>query len=85
MAQFSSLTSSMNLPGEYFEELVLLAADELAPEYGYELSQRQVQKIENVKQLMKARNFRRSAAGFDPAINGQSRMAGGTILDGFIS
>lgn len=85
MAQFSSLTSTMNLPGEYFEELVLLAADELAPEYGYELTKRQIQKIDNVKQLMKARNFKRSAANFDAAINGQSRMAGGTILDGFIS
>lgn len=85
MAQFSTLTSAMNLPGEYFEELVLLGADELAPEYGYELSQRQVQKIEDVKQKMKARNFKRAAASFDSAINGQSRMAGGTILDGFIS
>lgn len=85
IAQFSSLTSTMNLPGEYFEELVLLTADELAPEYGYEMTQRQVQKVDQVKDLMKARNFKRSAAGFDAAINGASRMAGGTILDGFIS
>lgn len=85
MVQFATLTSTMNLPGEYFEELVLLTADELAPEYGYEITPRQIQKIDRVKELMKARNFKRSVAGFDPAINGQSRLSGGTILDGFIS
>lgn len=85
MAQFATLNSSMNLPGEYFEELVLLAADELAPEYGYEMTPRQGLKVERVRELMKARNFKRSVATFDPAINGPSRMTGGTILDGFIS
>jgi hypothetical protein len=85
MAQFAAVTSTMNLPGEYFEELVMLAADELAPEYGYEMTQRQIQKVERVRDLMKARNFKRSVAGFDAAINGGSRMEGGTILDGFIS
>lgn len=85
IAQFPTLTSTMNLPGEYFEELVMLTADELAPEYGYELTQRQIQKIERVRDLMKARNFKRAVASFDAAINGSSRMTGGTILDGFIS
>lgn len=85
IAQFSTLTSTMNLPNEYFEELVMLTADELAPEYGYELNQRQMQKIDRVRDLMKARNFKRTVSAFDPAINGQSRMTGGTILDGFIS
>lgn len=85
MVQFAALTSAMNLPGEYFEELVMLATDELAPEYGYELTQRQQQKIDRVKDLMKSRNFKRAAATFDAAINGQSRMVDGTILDGFIS
>jgi hypothetical protein len=85
MAQFATLTSTMNLPGEYFEELVMLTADELAPEYGYELNQRQLQKVEYVKDLMKARNFKRAVAGFDAAVNGGGRQTGGTILDGFIS
>lgn len=85
MAQFANLNSTMNLPGEYFEELVMLAADELAPEYGYEMTQRQMQKIDRVKELMKARNFKRWTASFDPAINGNSRVSGGTILDGFVS
>lgn len=85
MAQFATLTSTMNLPGEYFEELVMLTADELAPEYGYEMTKRQMQKVEYVKDLMKARNFKRSVAAFDAAINGGTRQTGGTILDGFIS
>lgn len=85
MTQFATLTSAMNLPNEYFEELVMLGADELAPEYGYELNQRQVQKIDRVRDLMKARNFKRSVSGFDPAINGAPSLTGGTILDGFVS
>lgn len=85
MAQFATITSTMNLPGEYFEELVMLGADELAPEYGYEMTQRQMQKVENVKDLMKARNFKRIVANFDPAINSSSELSGGTILDGFVS
>ena len=85
MAQFATLTSTMNLPGEYFEELVILLMDELAPEYGYELSQKQERKVETVKDLMKARNFRRSTLTFDQAINGAKHIPGGTILDGFVS
>ena len=85
MAQFATLTSTMNLPNEYFEELVMLTADELAPEYGYEMTQRQIQKVDYVKDLMKARNFKRSVAIFDGAINGGNRVVGGTILDGFVS
>ena len=85
MAQFASLTSTLNLPEEYFEELVMLGTDELAPEYGWELTQRQIQKIDRTRDLMKARNFKRSVATFDPAINGSGRIPGGTILDGFIS
>ena len=59
--------------------------DELAPEYGYELSQKQERKVETVKDLMKARNFRRSTLTFDQAINGAKHIPGGTILDGFVS
>ena len=84
MAQFATLNSTMNLPGEYFEELVMLTADELAPEYGYEMTQRQIQKVEYVKDLMKARNFKRSVAVFDPGVN-QGGQPWGTILDGFAS
>jgi len=82
MAQFSYLSSSMNLPGEYFEELVLLLADELAPEYGFDIPQRLQMKIDRARELMKARNFKRTVAVFDPAINGGTRL--GTILDGFV-
>ncbi|CAN5949960.1 unnamed protein product [Sphagnum jensenii] len=85
MAQFSTLTSTMNLPGEYFQSLIYLLTEQLAPEYGYELSQQQTANIANSKMYLKARNFRRSVANFDPGINGQGRVVGGTILDGFIS
>lgn len=83
IAQFATLTSTMNLPGEYFKTLKLLLADELAPEYGFEITGKLAENIERIRTLMKARNFKRSVASFDSAING--RTAGGTILDGFVS
>lgn len=83
MAQFATTASSMNLPGEYYEELVMLLADELSVEYGFEMPQKLQQKIDRVRELMKARNFKRTVATFDPAINGGTRY--GTILDGFAS
>lgn len=85
IAQFSNLTATMNLPGEYFKSLVYLLAEDLAPEYGYELSQQQMMNIERARSYLKSRNFKRSVANFDPGINGQGRVVGGTILDGFIS
>lgn len=83
--QFTTLTTSMNLPGEYFKALKLLLADEIAPEYGFEITGQLAKNIDKARDMLKARNFKRSVAGFDAAINGQSRMAGATILDGFIS
>jgi len=85
MAQFSTLTSTMNLPGEYFQSLIHLLTEQLAPEYGFELTADQKTNIANSKMYLKACNFRRSVANFDPGINGQGRVVGGTILDGFIS
>lgn len=85
MAQFALPSSTMNLPAEYYEELVLLLADELAPEYGFDIQtgSKLQMKIDRVRELMKARNFKRTVARFDPAINGRTRY--GTILDGFAS
>lgn len=84
MLQFSSLTAVMNLPGEYFKGLKYLLADDLAPEYGFDITagSRLEKKIEEAKTLLKAQNFKRVVATFDPAISG---AVGGTILDGFIS
>lgn len=81
--QFTTITTAMNLPGEYYETLVLLLVDELAPEYGFDIPQRLVQRIDNARMLMKARNFKRAVASFDAGLQGTNR--GGTILDGFIS
>lgn len=83
IAQFSSQEATMVLPGEYFKALKLLLADELAPEYGYEITGKLAQNIERARDLLKARNFKRAVAGFDAGLNG--RQIGGTILDGFIS
>lgn len=80
--QFTTSVTAMNLPGEYYELLVHLLADELAPEYGFEIQGRLKDRIDDAKALMKARNFKRQVANFD-AMGGHRR--GGTILDGFIS
>jgi hypothetical protein len=83
--QFTTLSTSMNLPAEYFKTLKLLLADELAPEYGYEIQpgSRLEKNIENARIMMKGKNFKRSVAAFDAGLGG--RAIGGTILDGFIS
>lgn len=81
--QFTTLATVMNLPGEYFKALKLLLADELAPEYGFEITGKLAQNIENARNLLKARNFKRAVAAFDAGLMG--RQIGGTILDGFIS
>lgn len=85
--QFTTLTTSMNLPGEYFKALKYLLADELAPEYGYEIqpNSRIDQNINKSRDLMKARNFKRAVANFDAGLNMGRPISGGTILDGFIS
>lgn len=82
--QFSSLTAAMNLPGEYFKGLKYLLADDLAPEYGFEIQtgSRLDIKIKEAKDLLKAQNFKKVVANFDAALTGGQ---GGTILDGFIS
>lgn len=81
--QFTTINTVMTLPAEYFKALKLLLADELAPEYGFEIPQKLAQNIDRARELMKARNFKRSVASFDAGISGRTR--GGTILDGFIS
>lgn len=80
--QFTTLNTVMNLPNEYYETLVVLLADELAPEYGFEIAQgsRLDQKITRARDLMKARNFRRTVATFDFGIGGRRD---GNILDGW--
>lgn len=83
--QFATLSTAMNLPGEYFKTLKWLLAEDLAPEYGYEFTQDQKMVLQDIKDHLKARNFKRSVARFDVAINGGDRLEGGTILDGFVS
>lgn len=83
MAQFTTLNTVMNLPGEYFKCLKLLLANELAPEYGFPIGQDMKEEINKARDMMKARNFRRVVASFDAALMGDTR--GGTILDGFIN
>lgn len=81
--QFTTLNTAMNLPGEYFKALRLLLANDLAPEYGFEIPQSLQRDIDKARDMLKARNFKRSVASFDAGL--QRRQTGGTILDGFIS
>lgn len=85
MMQFTTLNTAMNLPGEYFKTLKLLLADDLAPEYGFEIQtgSRLAINIDRARDLLKAANWKRAVASFDAGIEGRTR--GGTILDGFIS
>src|ERR1700733_2508314 len=52
--QFTTLSTAMNLPGEYFKGLKYLLADDLAPEYGFEIQpgSRLDGKIQEAKMLL---------------------------------
>jgi hypothetical protein len=76
IAQFSTLTSSMILPGEYYKASKLLLAYELAPEYGYpiERGSQLDEDIKEAKKLIKRKNTKRVAATFDAGL--RSRPVG---------
>jgi hypothetical protein len=66
VAQFSALTSTLSLPGEYPHALKMLLADVLSFEYGFEKSPSLQMEIERCRSLIKAKNAKRVTAGFDP-------------------
>jgi hypothetical protein len=66
VAQFTALTSTLSMPPQYNHAMKMLLADLLAFEYGYDLSQRQLEEIERCRMWVMARNAKREAAVFDP-------------------
>lgn len=79
VAQFSSLTSALSMPPEYNHAMKMLLADLLAFEYGYDMSQRQVQEVERCRSMIKSKNAKRVTANFDPIF---SRKRSFSILTG---
>lgn len=79
VAQFATLTTALSMPPEYNHAIKMLLADLLAFEYGFELSQRQVQEVERCRSWIMAKNAKREAAVFDPIFR---RRGSFTILSG---
>lgn len=63
--QFSSLSASMNLPGEYFECLKYQLARRLVPEYGYPISTEMQMLIDESYDRIVRKNSKPKAAVFD--------------------
>ena len=79
VAQFPTLESTLSMPPEYNHAMKMLLADLLAFEYGFELTQRQIQEIERCRSWIMAKNAKREAAVFDPMFR---RRGTYTILSG---
>lgn len=82
--QFSTLTSTMNLPGEYFRAMRYLLADELAPEYGYNIQpgSKLDENIKESRKMIKRKNTKNTVATFDAALSNRPFFS---ILTGYIS
>lgn len=65
IAQFSSTTATMALPGEYFEDLKYSLAERLAPEYGMTISQDLRKLMDDSHKRIKRKNLKPKAANFD--------------------
>jgi hypothetical protein len=68
VAQFSSLSATVDLPGEYEEGIKYLLAERLAPEYGASISADLRKLIDDAKKLILRKNTKPKAATFDRAI-----------------
>lgn len=68
MTQFTTLQSTMNLPGEYEEAMVYLLAKRLAPEYGFTMSQDVADLIKQAEDFIMRRNTTIAFAQFDAAL-----------------
>ena len=66
VAQFSTLTTALSMPPEYNHAMKMLLADLLAFEYGYTMTQRQIDEVERCRNWIMAKNAKREAAVFDP-------------------
>lgn len=82
VAQFPTLSSALSMPPEYNHAMKMLLTDLLAFEYGYELTQRQIQEIERCRSWIMAKNAKREAAVFDPLFRRKGTyciLSGGSV------
>lgn len=68
IAQFTTLQTSMNLPGEYEEAIVYLLAQRLAPEYGVSITPDIAELIKEAADFIRRKNTKTMLAGFDPIL-----------------
>jgi hypothetical protein len=70
VAQFTTLQTVMNLPGEYEEAIVYLLAQRLAPEYGFSIASNPdiAELVRQAGTFIKRKNTKIKPAGFDPAL-----------------
>lgn len=82
--QFATINSSMILPGEYFKAMRYLLADELAPEYGFNIqpASKLDENIRESRKMIKRKNTKNTVATFDAALNSRPFFS---ILTGYIS
>lgn len=69
VAQFSSLSATLALPGEYQRPIKLLLAENLSIEYGFPLDQTLSSQIADAKKMIRSKNAQRVVASFDPALS----------------
>lgn len=82
--QFATVNTVMNLPGEYFKAMRYLLADELAPEYGFNIQPgtKLDDNIKEARKMIKRKNTKNTVATFDAALNSRPFFS---ILTGYIS
>lgn len=79
VAQFATLSTTLSMPPEWNHAMKMLLADLLAFEYGYQMTERQIQEIERCRSWIMAKNAKRELAVFDPLFH---RRGSYTILSG---
>ena len=82
VAQFTTLSSTLSMPPQYAHAMKMLLADLLAFEYGWQMTQRQIEEVERCRMWIMARNAKREAAVFDPMFRRRgtfSILSGGPV------
>lgn len=68
VAQFTTLETAMNLPGEYEEAIVYLLSQRLAPEYGVAITPDIAELIKEANDFIKRKNTLMKVANFDAGL-----------------
>jgi hypothetical protein len=83
--QFSTLQTSMTLPGEYEEAIKYQLIDRLAPEYGFPIQpgSRLERLIDRSQKRITSKNAKRKVAAFDSALTARhARVNHRIVIDG---